>query len=114
LDNDYELVVVSSDNYIEKTLQIDTRNIALQNWKYKNSKNVSIGYEVQIQLFKPIALSCQNFAFLEKSPEMYLKYNANAKDIIDIVGDNVINQIKKERRKSCDRKVLTQKLRFTF
>jgi hypothetical protein len=61
-----------------------------------------------------ISTLVSNFAFLEKSPVMYLKYDANAKDIIDIVGDNVINQIKKERRKSCDRKVITQKLRVTF
>ena len=114
VENNYRIIVKSKDNYIEKIIEVDTRNIAFDTWKYKKSAEVNIDYEIQVQLFKPSELKCQNFTFLNSSPVMLLRYDTKSKDLKDLVGDEVLNQIKKERRKTCKNKVVTHVLDVQF
>ena len=100
-DVEYKLVFTSNNSYIEKVIVVDTRNIELSKWKYKDDTNVSLGYDVDVRLFKPTFARCQNFNFLKTTPVMELRYNAKRHNLYDYSDNDVLTMIKKERKKNC-------------
>jgi len=112
IDKQYSIQVKSKNDYIGKTIFIDTRNINLSDWKYKKFETFSLEYDIHIKLFKQSDLRCQNFEFLKQTPVIFLKYDSNKKDILDVASDDIISQIKKERKHKC--KTITQYLDVKF
>lgn len=83
--------------YIQKYIKIDTRNIDLANWKYKDRKDFRSNYQIEINLFRHE--SWQNFDFLKKEPIIHYKYVAKKGDLEDISDDTMLKKVKKERSK---------------
>lgn len=83
--------------YIQKYIKIDTRNIDLANWKYKDRKDFRSNYQIEINLFRHE--SWQNFDFLKAEPIIHYKYDAKKGDLVDISDDTMLKRVKKERSK---------------
>ena len=101
IDKEYKIVLVPKDDYVEKLIIIDTRNIDVHNWKYKNTPQVSLKYEVDVRLFKQNKENCQDFSFLKEEPVMFMKYDSEYDDFHDFATQELASRIKKERKKKC-------------
>jgi len=101
LNKEYEVVISGKSKYIEKKILVDTRNIDLKNWKYHKAKQFKYKYDIQIKLFEKE--SCENFKFLAEKPIIHLQYSAEKKDIVDLADTKLSKQIKRERKKNCNR-----------
>lgn len=101
LNKEYDVVVSGNSKYIEKKITVDTRNIDLKNWKYHKAKQFKYKYEIQIKLFEKE--SCEDFSFLAKNSIIHLQYSSDKRDIIDLADNHISKQIKRERRKNCNK-----------
>jgi hypothetical protein len=101
INKEYRIVVSPKDDYVEKFLVIDTRNIDLNNWKYKNTPQVSLRYEVELRLFKMKNPACQDFNFLKEEPCMMMRYDSEYDDLHDFATKELENKIKAELKKKC-------------
>lgn len=102
LNREYEVLISGNSKYIEKKITVDTRNIDLENWKYQKAKQFKYKYEIQIKLFEKE--SCEDFQFLAEKPIIHLQYSKSKKDIVDLADNHISKQIKKERRKNCNKR----------
>lgn len=107
LNKEYEIIVNENNNYIQKVIKLDTKNIDLENWKFKNSPNFFYDFEVAIKLFKKE--NCENFSFLKNEPIIYFKYDQHKKDLVDIADNSLTKKIAKERKRECE-----EIIRFEF
>ena len=88
------------EEFVEKYLIIDTRNIDFHNWKYKNTEQVSLRYDVDLKVFKSKG-TCQDFGFLKEEPCMLMKYDSEYDDFHDFAPETLKNKIKNELKKKC-------------
>jgi hypothetical protein len=102
LNKEYDVVVGGNSKFIEKKIKVDTRNIDLKNWKYSKARQFKYKYEISIKLFEKE--SCEDFTFLAQKPIIHLQYSIAKKDIVDLADNTITRQIKRERRKNCDKK----------
>jgi hypothetical protein len=100
LDKEYKIKFPPQNNYVEKLIIIDTRNIDLQNWKYKKTPQVSLKYDVDVRLFMQNG-ECKDFSFLKEEPVMYMKYDTEYDDFHDFSTNILAEKIKEERKKKC-------------
>jgi len=98
----YRIVLTGNDNYVEKIILIDTRNIDYRNWKYKHTTQVSLKYHVEVRMFKEHPEKCQDYSFLKTEPVMYLKYDSEYDDLHDFSEVQLEARIKKERKRKCE------------
>ena len=101
VNKEYKIVLVGKDDFVEKFLMIDTRNIDLHNWKHKNTEQVSLRYDVEVRLFKMKNPACQNFDFLKEEPCMLMRYDSEYDDFHDFATKELENKIKLELKKKC-------------
>lgn len=100
LDKDYDIKInPGGGKYIEKWVKLDTRNIDLKSWKFKNRKEFIYYYQIEINLFEPER--CEQFAFLHQQPIMNFKYSPKKRDLMDVADNRMVKQINKERKKKC-------------
>jgi len=100
LDKEYELIVNSGNSYIEKRIIVNTNNIDLSSWKYRNKTSFVYDYQIEIKLFKKEY--CEDFKFLKNEPIIHLKYDQKKKDMVDLVSSYITKKIDNERKKRCD------------
>jgi len=99
-DKEYKIVLVGHEEFVEKYLLIDTRNIDFHNWKYNNTEQVSLRYDIDVKVFKTKG-SCQDFDFLKEEPCMLMKYDTEYNDFHDFAPEPLRNKIKEELKKKC-------------
>ena len=100
LNKEYDIRInPEKGKYIEKWVKLDTRNIDLQSWKFKNRKEFRYYYQIEINLFEPER--CEKFAFLEQEPIMNFKYSSKKRDLMDVADNRIVKRINKERKKKC-------------
>ena len=67
LNREYDIKINPGGGmYIQKWVKLDTRNIDLHAWKFKNRKEFRYYYQIEINLFEPER--CEQFAFLDQQP----------------------------------------------
>jgi len=100
LNKEYDIKInPSGGRYIEKWVKLDTRNIDLQTWKFKNRKEFRYYYQIEINLFEPER--CEQFAFLYQQPIINFKYSSKKRDLMDVADNRMVKRINKERKKKC-------------
>ena len=100
LNKDYDIKInPGGGQYIEKWVKLDTRNIDLESWKFKNRKEFRYYYQIEINLFEPER--CEQFAFLNTQPIMNFKYSHKKRDLMDVADNRMVKRINKERKKKC-------------
>jgi hypothetical protein len=100
LNKEYDIKInPGGGRYIEKWVKLDTRNIDLKSWKFKNRKEFRYYYQIEINLFEPER--CEQFAFLHQEPIMNFKYIGKKRDLKDIADNRLVKRINKERKKKC-------------
>ena len=100
LNKEYDIKInPEGGRYIQKWVKLDTRNIDLETWKFKNRKEFRYYYQIEINLFEPE--SCEQFAFLHQEPIMYFKYSNKKRDLMDTADNHIVRRINKERKKKC-------------
>ena len=100
LNKDYDIKInPGAGRYIEKWVKLDTRNIDLKTWKFKNRKEFRYYYQIEINLFEPER--CEQFSFLNAAPIMNFKYSSKKRDVMDVADNRMVKRINKERKKKC-------------
>lgn len=100
LNKDYDIKInPGGGRYIEKWVKLDTRNIDLNTWKFKNRKEFRYYYQIEINLFEPER--CEQFAFLTAQPIMNFKYSNKKRDLMDVADNRMVKKINRERKKKC-------------
>lgn len=100
-NKEYKIVLVGNDDFVEKFLLIDTRNIDLKNWKYKSTSQVSLRYDVDVRLLRMNNPSCQDFSFLKEEPCLMMRYDSEYDDLHDFATKELESKIKAELKKKC-------------
>ncbi len=100
LNREYDIKInPEGGKYIQKWVKLDTRNIDLHAWKFKNRKEFRYYYQIEINLFEPER--CEQFAFLHQQPIINFKYNTKKRDLMDVADNRLTKRINKERKKKC-------------
>jgi hypothetical protein len=100
LNKEYDIKInPGGGRYIEKWVKLDTRNIDLASWKFKNRKEFRYYYQIEINLFEPER--CEQFAFLYQQPIINFKYSTKKRDLMDVADNSMVKRINKERKKKC-------------
>ena len=100
LNKEYDIKInPGGGRYIEKWVKLDTRNIDLKSWKFKNRKEFRYYYQIEINLFEPER--CEQFAFLHQEPIINYKYSPKKRDLRDVADNRMVKRINKERKKKC-------------
>ena len=100
LNKEYDIKInPEGGRYIQKWVKLDTRNIDLETWKFKNRKEFRYYYQIEINLFEPER--CEQFAFLHLEPIMNFKYSNKKRDLMDTADNHIVRRINKERKKKC-------------
>lgn len=100
LNKEYDIRInPEGGRYIQKWVKLDTRNIDLNGWKFKNRKEFRYYYQLEINLFEPER--CEQFAFLHQQPIMDFKYSRKKRDLLDVADNHMVKRINKERKKKC-------------
>ena len=88
---------------VSKFMILDTRDLDLATWKFKQKTSVRIGYDIEMKLFKPQA--CQDFSYLKGSPWFHLKYMKSEGDIVEVGEAGLEKKTNRERKRTCKEKI---------
>lgn len=100
LNKEYDIKInPDKGRYVEKWVKLDTRDIDLKSWKYKDRKEFRYYYQIEINLFEPER--CEQYAFLVNQPIINFKYSSKKRDLMDVADNSMVKRINKERKKKC-------------